>query len=358
MTPDRLARAGVSFVSCYADGIPDFIEAALARRYETLHSSLPFFRLFRTVDHVNCYVAWCDDTPVDIFLFLRKDRYIQVLNEMIEVDAESLQLFVEYVFESFPEVELIRFEAIKSAACRGFPVQHYNNKDTFVINLPDSPEDYTASIGKSTRANLRHQLNVLRRTFPTFEMRFFENGAIDDEAVRKIVKLSEDRIQSRGKKVRHDIDNILALTRSVGFVSLLLIDGSICAGSVNYRIESSIFGEVIAYDPEYEKYGLGKICVHETICESIRRGDRRFYLGGGVFSFKERMMGRKVEMARMNVYRSYPNVLKNLDHATAAWLHDKVRLLKASLHKRNENVMARAVFRLFHAFQTRSAKKH
>ena len=344
-------------VSCYMHEIPSFVEKELIRLYDTLHSSLAFFRVFRSLMHVNCYVAGRPGRPHTILLFHCDGRQVNVLNEMIEIDQFALERFTRYIFARFANVDLISFKAVKTARTGfGFPMQEYESKSTYVITLPSVPEDYTASIGKSTRAGLRHQMNNVVRDFSTFESRFFVNDDISEQHVRDIIRFSENKIGSKGIKFAHDVSRIMALVKSCGFVNVFLIDGRVCAGSINYNVGSACFGDVTGYDPAYERYGLGKLCVHETIRESIRRGARKFYLGGGAFDFKTRMLGVPLRMDEVTIYRSYATMVRNVDRVLKAAVMGHIAYLKTVLHRHKNKIWARYAFKSFYFFRNKLVK--
>lgn len=343
-------------IRCYLHAIPPFVEEALAGLYDTLHASLPFFRVFRSTEDASCYVAQRDGRPATILLFRCRGRRLDVFNEMIAIEAAELRRFAGYVFRHFPQIDLIGFKALKtSTVALGFPVQQHHAKDTWVIALPDTPEAYLAGLGKSTRANIRQQTNLVQRSFPGFRTRFYTNGDIDERHVRAILGFSEAKINAGGARVTHDAQRILALARACGFVAVLSIDGEVCAGSVNYRVGSAVFGDVTGYDRRYEKYSLGKLCVFQTICESIARGARQFYLGGGEFDFKQRLGGALLSMDEVRIYRSRWRMLVNLDRAAEAVLQARVRRVKKHLHRHKEHLLARMVFRAFYLLKGRAA---
>jgi hypothetical protein len=354
---NELMQAGEASISCYIDEIPPFVEAELVKAYDTLHSSLPFFKVFRSLDHVSCYVARRDGHPATVLLFTCRNGRVDVLNEMIEIEQSELDRFVRYIFTKFERVDVISFKALKTATenfC--FPVQKHNSKDTYVVALPGTPEEYTASIGKNTRADIRQQTNRIRRDFPSFAWRFFVNEDIDEKHVREIVKFSENKINAKGVKVSHDVERIMALAKMCGFVSVLLIDGRVCAGSINYLVGTSCFGDVTGYDPQYEKYGFGKLCLHETISETIMRGGTKFYLGGGVFDFKQRMLGTLLCMDELHIYRSYAKMLVHFDRTAGAAIAACVGRLKKMLHRHKKKAWAKFVFSSFHLLKNKLAK--
>jgi hypothetical protein len=268
---------------------------------------------------------------------------------MLELEQVELDRFARYIFKRFPEANIISFQALKANTHQfGFPVQRSNAKDTYMISLPATPQEYTASLGKSTRSTTRHQLNKVVRDYPSFTSRFYVNEEIDEQHVREIIRFNETRISNRAYKFSHDEKRIISLVKMCGFVNVISIDGRVCAGTVNYRIGNSIFGEVIGYDFAYEKSGIGKLALYLTICESITRGGKNFYLGGGRFDFKSRMLGTQLDMDRIEIYRSYTQLIFNLDKAATAAIKGYIRLLKIWLHNHEDNVCAQLIFNSFY----------
>lgn len=356
-TTNMNRRADEIAIACYINEVPDFVEAELVRLYHTLHSSMAYFRIFRSADKLSCYVASRDGVPVTILLFLFANGTIKVVNEMIEIDPAELSRFAQYMFANFPLSSVISFKAVKTdAAGFPFPFQKSSVKETYVIALPATPEEYTASLGKSTRTGVRYQLNKVRRDHPSFVSRFYVNEEIDEAHVRAILRMSEERITAQAFSFSHDTERVLGLLKTCGFVHVLFIDGRVCGGSVNYRVGSGCFGEAIGQHPDYEKYGLGKLTVYLTVCESIAMGCRKFYLGGGRFDFKSRMLGVLQEMDRLDIYRSRAKMLLNIDKAGKVVVDGYVRQLKTWLRKNEEKALARFVVSSFYSWKNMRKK--
>lgn len=341
-------------VTCHLGQIPPGVEEALVTSYASLHSSLAFFKVFRSIENASCYLAHSAGAPTTVLLFTFNGRRIDVVNEMIEVEEAEMARFVTYVFAHFPQIDVISFKAVKSAIrALGFPVQQYPAKGSYVVTLPATPDAYKARIGKSTRASINQGLNGIRRHFPSFQSRFFVNDDIDEVHIRAIVAWSEQKINAGDAVFFYDVARLTRLARLCGFVHVILIDGRLCAGSVNYQVGTSFFGDAMGYDPRYEKFGLGKLCVFLTICESIVRGGTRFYLGGGVFAFKERLLGVPFYMDEVHIYRSPIKLLRNIDHAIGAMIAAATRSAKQLLHRHKQATWARLVFKSFYLFQRR-----
>lgn len=352
-----LIRAGETSESCYLNEIPSFVETELVKSYETLHSSLPFFRTYRSIEQASCYVGRRDGCPNTVLLFTFNNNRVEVLNEMIELEQAEVNRFANYIFTKFAQIDVIRFKAVKTSMQESvFPVQQYNSKDTFLIALPGTPQEYTDSITTSTRADIRRQTKHILRDFPSFTSEFFVNGDISEEHIRKIIAFSERKINAKGVKFAHDVERITALARVCGFVNVLLVNGRVCAGSVNYRVGSSYFGDVTGYDPEFEKYSVGKLCVHRTICESIARGGKKFYLGGGVFEFKNKLSGVLLGMDELQIYRSRVKMLLNVDTVARTFIVSWVGKVRKMLHQHKQEAWAMFVFKAFYFFSNRLAR--
>lgn len=357
MPIDDAYRHTDNTISCYIGEIPSFIGDALADAYQTLHASLPFFQVFRSTEHANCYVAERGGGARTVLLFHCHGRRVEVLNEMVEIDQAEILRFAHYIFRYFKGVDVIGFKAIKTGQQGfGLPVQRHGSKDTYVIALPATPKAYIDSLGKSTRAGIRQGLNGIARHFPTFRSHFFVNREIDEQHIRAILALSETRINAKDAGFAHDVERVIRLARVCGFVSLFTIDGQICAGSVNYRIGASYFGDVTAYDPRYEKHGMGRLCMVLTVSESIVRGGKKFYLGGGVFEFKQRMLGAPLTMEALRIYRSPLAMLANVDLALITAAAAAAAALKKLLHQNKKAAWARWCFSSFYFFRNKLVK--
>ena len=357
MMSTQPVHADGATIFMYAADMAPLVHKALEDAYQMLQSSLPFFRVFRSLEGTHCYIDRRGGRARTVLLFTCRKRRVDVLNEMIEIDQGDLERFTACVFSHFETVDIISFKAIRTPA-NGlrFPLQQHASKDTYVIALPETPEQYTSSIGKSTRANIRQQTNGLHRHFPTFKSLFFTKADISAAHIRAIIGFSETKINAKGVAFSYDVDSITRLARECGFVNIFSIDGRICAGSINYQVDTSYFGEVTGYDPEFEKFGLGKLCVHQTICESIARGGKKFYLGGGVFDFKQRLLGEVLSMDEVHLYRSRFKQITHADVAARALIVAQVRRLKKMLHRKKQEKWAQLVFKSAYFIQNKLSK--
>ncbi len=348
--------AGAS-VSCYLNEIPAFVGPELARVYGTLHSSLPFFELFRSTERTNCYVTWRDGRAAEIILFAVRGKRVEVLNEMIEIGADELQRFARHVFAAFPEAGVIRFRALKMApGSVGFPFQRHASKYTYRIALPEAPEAYLGTLGRETRNGIKRKIAKLAKHCVSWHMEFREGDTIDEDELLRIMRMSEANINAGQVKLRYDTARITAMAKRCGLVSMLVIDGQCCAGAISYRIGANYFSELLGFDRRYENFGIGTVCEYHTICEMIARGGKGFYLGGGHFAYKQRLGAAIVHMDELNIYRSRRTLLANPGYAAGRILASAFVRGKEFLHRHRDNVLAKLVFGGFYFLRSRSLK--
>lgn len=339
-------------ITCHFNEIPAFVEVEIERLYSTLHASLPYFRTFRTLDDVSTYVAWQNSRPAVILLFQVKGRTVHVLNEMIELAQAEVERFATYMFDKLPQVHILSFAAIRTTLDRfAYPAQKHNAKETYVINLPATPAEYLASLSKTLRKNISYELRRIARDYPTFSSQFYEKDQIPDHVLRDLIHLSENRISQKVSDFTHDEKRIMALAKQCGFVNALLIDGKVCAGTVSYHIGTSSFLELIARDPAYKSYGVGMLTNYLTICENIVRGKEKFFLGGGRFDYKEKLLGVLTDADHVEIYRSQGVMLLRLGNAAKTLAQAYVRLAKVWVHTNKEHALSKLATRAFQFYK-------
>nr|WP_246499494.1 GNAT family N-acetyltransferase [Azospirillum soli] len=243
---------------------------------------------------------------------------------------------------------MIRFQALQTdAGSFPFPYQRHNSKEDWVIDLPSTAEEYTARLGKSTRNNIKYDVRRLSRVFPDHSLRFYTGAEIDEAHVRTIVELSDARISAKKKRFSIDdeeTERIIRFAKEGGLVSVLHIDGRLCAGMICQIVGSAYMVEVIAHDPAYNEFRLGALCYYRTICEAIARGATTMYMGGGREPYKARFLGVRQDMDRLELYRSHASVVLNPFRVAKTAVEGGIRKAKIWLLAREKSALTRTVF--------------
>ena len=343
-------------VSFHSNDVPPDLGDELVRLYGHVHSSLPFFETSRPMENARVYVARDAGRPSAIFVFAIRKGELTVFNELVRVSRTEIERFASYAFRQFPEVALIRFPAIETnAGPLSFPTQRYQAKEDWVIDLPPTPEAYTASLGKKTRDTIKSNMRKLSRDYPSFTVQVHLGEQICPNLVRDIIALSRTNIFAKKKMFGIDdaeTDRIVRLSRRIGVVVALRIDGRLCGGSINYAVGDRYLGEVIAHSAEFSRYGLGTICCHLTIGESIARGARKFHMGGGRNRYKASARGVRHDMECLMVYRSFAHLALNVHKAVQVGVKRVIRRAKVWLLEHEKSLLTRTVFNTLFILRT------
>jgi hypothetical protein len=304
----QVLDAGAGTIAYYENDIPPFVEAEMERLYQNLFSSVAMVRAYGGTAGVSTYVAHRRGRVAAILLLRHEKSRIVVLNEQIGLDQEEIGRFVRYMFERFHSAHAVFFSAIAARVDRlGFPCHQARFTNDIVLDLPSSAPAYLASLGKSTRQNIRYSLNRIQRDCPSFVHRIYERGAEGERIFRDIVRLNRERMSEKDKVCGVDDreeQRLLALTRERGLVSVITIEGRVCAGAICFRAGDNWFLRVIAHDSRYNAYGLGLLCCYLTICECIARGGNEYHFMWGREEYKYRLLGKQRDFDALTIYRS------------------------------------------------------
>jgi len=337
-------------IQCYDKDVPPFVGAALERLYGNLFSSLAYYRIFGGADQASVYVVREGKNVVCAWLFRRHHNSVRVINEGIRIDQDDVIRFTNYIFATYPTVNVISFHAVRPQMVElPMPYQRFNCLEDMVLTLPSSADSYTSSLGY-----IHRYLNKLKRDFPSFSFRVLTPGAIDESQIRRIVDLNHLRMASKGKESINDentTQRIIQLASECGMIGVVMLDGRICAGSINYRVGDNYFLETLAHDPAYDDYRIGTLCCYLTICECIARGGNEYHFLWGQDEYKSRLLGVQRDLDDLVIYRSYLHMVLYgklaMQHAVHAAIR-QARMWVRSTRRRNNvgGKMVNALWRM------------
>jgi hypothetical protein len=309
----------------YDSPLPSFVEAALERLHENVFGSCARARSLGIEGTVRAFVASRGGQPACILLFRQQGRAIEVLAEAIALASADVEAFAATVFEHCPGATHIVFPAVQARLAQlPFPYQQFDCLEDIVADLPDSAETYFAMLGKNMRASLKRYQKKIAADFPGFRYAFHEKGDIRDQDVGAIVALSSARIASKNQSSTHTGDKtrqLIRLVKECGVVLVATVDGRVCAGVICSRAGGNVFMHVVAHDPAYDDYRVGKVCCYLSICDAIARGAREYHFLWGRYEYKYRLLGVQRDYDRLVIYRSRLALLVN----PGTWLRTAVR---------------------------------
>lgn len=296
-------------ISCYEDIVPAFVEQELNRLYQNLHSSLMHYAVRKKAHRASTYIAHRNGQPISILLFNRKKQSICVINEMIDIPNEELQRFASYIFSRYKFVARISFSLIgKEIGRLPFPCQRHDGSEDIVLVLPSTPQAYLESLSPKTRRNIRRYLRAIAHDKPTFRCESAVGKQINEQDLHDLIHLKKINIGAKNLKFGLDEEElqwIVHQAKLTGMVTVITIDGKVCGGSINLRIGNHFFGQIIAYDPAYQKYSLGFLSTYLTICDQILLGGKESHLCWGRYAYKYKLAGIQRDRGSLDIYRSH-----------------------------------------------------
>jgi len=333
--PDALVHAEDISISYYENSVPSFAETELVRLYAHINSSLTHFSIAARAKNSCTYLACKDKVPIAVLLFKKENNKVTVINEMIDIGEIEILRFSNYIFQHFKAISIISFSLIHKRAYRlPFPSQRFDSSEDIVVTLPATPEAYRAGLSSKMRAGIRYRLNKLRRDFPNFRYEVYEGKDICEHKLQEIIDFQKKRITEKNQAYEvgeAERNWIISLAKVSGLVLAITIDGKLCGGVINFRLGDSYFGHTVAHDSRFNEYGIGILCCYLMICENIRRGGKKAHLSGGRYDYKYKLSGVKIDMASLDIYRSYRPYLFSSAAIFKKWAITKAKLAKKEL---------------------------
>jgi hypothetical protein len=321
----------------YRNEVPPYVEAEMERLYENTFSSIGLLKINGCLDErTHTYVVTSLGQVTTILLFRLEERTVKVLNEVIKIDQSDIDRFAAFVFQTFASANAIVFHAIQThIQYLQFPYQCFNCLEDIVLDLPETEEAYHAILGKNTRRKIKRYTDKLTREFPSFQFSFYQKKDACEQHVRRIIELNHARMAVKNKPSMLDEQEsarIISLVKTSGLVSVVTINGQVCAGAICFQTGSNCFLSILAHDPDYDAYWLGILCCYLTICECIARFGKRFHFLWGRYDFKYMLRAKTIDLDHVVVYRSRSQMLLNTQLVVKTAVAGAVRKINLLLH--------------------------
>lgn len=303
-------------ISLHANSVPPFVDEAMDQLYQHMHSSFAYHSIYGNITpETNTYVVRENEEIVALILFCIEDEKVRVLNQQLRLDTEEIQRFCDHIFKTHQSIRVVTFPVIESKVSGlTFPYQQSLCTQDIVLTMPESPDAYLNSLGKSTRAYIKRYQNKLKRDFPSLTCKTYSSNDASEQDIRAIIALNIARMANRYTSSYLDdaeAERIIKMVRRCGLVTVMTINGRVCAGTINYRFGENYFLNVVAHDPEYDEYGLGTLCCYNTIRECIAQRGKEYHFLWGRYEYKFRLLGMQRDLSHLAIYRSRLHVLLN-----------------------------------------------
>ncbi|WP_208278089.1 GNAT family N-acetyltransferase [Massilia oculi] len=344
--PPFASHADKNIVSSrfYENAIPDFAEAALERLYANIYCTLTRIGIYERLDDIHTFAA-ADEHDVVLLILFRIDRdTVRIVNQQVALSAGDLAYFAANVFSRYPAARRIEGYALDTridASTFSFPVQVLPQLEENVAQLPPSADAYMRQLGKRTRELMRRSMRKCAAQFPSCRFEVLSTHRITPRHVRELVRLTDQRMGARNAAPyveNADIERMVRLAHSHGYLGIMLIDDSIVAASLFFKVGMRHFLHLVGHDPRFDAYRLGRQVTLHTIFHAIAIGGRELWMMGGHHDWKSHFLARRKTLGNVTIYRSRVAALvcwrTLLRNAARSRLHD-LRLLVARVQARD-----------------------
>jgi hypothetical protein len=247
--------------------------------------------------------------PRHVIVFTASGATVDVLNKVIDVGPDAVQRYADAIFRARPGTRRIRAELKYAPRLLDLPARETYRGDDQVVELPASVPEWEASLGKSSRRNLRGYRNRLYRRHPDFELRALEGAEVSLALVEEAFAWNRERIGAKGERWGYEGHpeapyRTWQLMQRHG-VALCGFDGDRhVATELLLFVGRDCWAHSGAVEPAYLEVRLGSLMTSFVIEESIRRGCARTHLMWGTIPYKHSLGARPVTGYRVSLYRS------------------------------------------------------
>jgi hypothetical protein len=292
----------------HENAVPQIAGEILDKLYGSIFSTLDHFQVGNELDGVSTYIAKRHGDIKALLLYRRDHGVVTVLNQLISLDADEIQRFADTLFERDASISTIVLTAVRTnARLLRYPSLCFSYTEDIVAELPSSNEIFLARLGKNMRETVNRYTRRVQRTFPSFCFEVYTDSDIDTAQAYDIYRLHQARMHVKKKQSdvnATEFDNILALMRRRGLMTVATIDGKVAGGLMCWCADKNYFMRIIAHDPTYDGFKLGSVCCYLTMKECIARGGATFHFLFGRTPYKYRFLGIDRRFDHLVIYRS------------------------------------------------------
>ncbi|NDP20100.1 MAG: GNAT family N-acetyltransferase [Paludibacter sp.] len=288
-------------------GLPYEFESFLIQKYDSYITTCKYLEVFGKNHDFYYFPIYDDDKLEDLLVFGNDGNMSKCFNSLVAINQNIVSKCVRILFEKFPFVEKIHIALSYTS---------YNFKkgilcptsETYILNLPATLDEYFLLLGPTTRKNLKRYKSKFLREFPRANYVEKTGAEIEEWMVSSIIQLNIDRMLYKGivpGKVQNDINDYYLFSKHYGCITYIEIDGEIVGGDISYLINKNIYGHVIAFNNQYQKYNLGHICILHAIQNSIEKKMSYYNLLTGSNEYKSKLAAKPHVTYSYLIYRDF-----------------------------------------------------
>ncbi|NLE23130.1 MAG: GNAT family N-acetyltransferase [Actinobacteria bacterium] len=286
--------------------VRDDLLAELPALYGSLFSTSDWFDLFFDRPPTGCCIL---EDPRHVLVFGRDGRgTVEIYNRTFEITPRDAERACRALFRVLPFVHRIRLHVLFAPGELRLPTRVLGTRDHLMLDLPGTAEEWEASLGRSTRRNLKLYENRLRRAYPDARTEVIDPRDRAEELLDLIVAWKVARFSAKGLttywETRPDEYTLVfeLLKRGNGEAVVTTVDGRVAAIVLLFWIGQSVCAQEWAHDPAFDSLHLGFVCLRAAIRHAISRGAVSMDLLWGNEQYKERFGARHVPSSGISVF--------------------------------------------------------
>lgn len=327
----------IDYEKIYKNEIPDFVEENLERLYSNIYCTLTRIDAYESLDHVSTYVRKHGATIAAIILFKDEGHIIRVINEQIPLSPEQIARFCAKIFNEMKHARVIRIRALDTQlGAFPFPYQQLTNLEENIIYFRNHEHSYLDRLDRKFKKKILSSQEKLKASHPTHQIQYLERDAIPLNVVKEILQLARKRMISKGGMAYTDSIDTVALAKTLkkyGHVATITINEKICAGSIWFSVGKRHFHNIVAHDPEYDKYFLGGQIWLTAILRSHELEADEVWLMGGFSDNKAKYCAQPHFFHTTIIYKSRLHILTSFPEVTRLWIRRQRLSVKAAIQK-------------------------
>lgn len=291
-----------------SEPFPAEFAAQLATLYHSSNASLIKFLIYKKDDPVNALIIKDKLGSLHQLIFFSiNGEKILILNEMVEIEGGYISLIEEYFFQR-SRIRAIQFTNVLTTRRSKRPCTVVERNDIFIINLPDTTEQYRALLSRSTRKNIQSSLNRLDKDHGPYCFEVMAKGEIKAEHIHYIIELKNSRMTRQGRTSalsRKDADKLTEMAASMGLAGILSVQGKTVAMAFCYLQGASVDAHIIVHDEAFNDYSPGLVCNYLMVLYCVEHGFRSYNLLWGAYGFKTSLRAEPKPYMVFVVYKNY-----------------------------------------------------
>ncbi len=168
--------------------------------------------------------------------------------------------------------------------------------------LPDSIEEYIATLGKKTRQHLKWYQRQLEKDFSEYDIEYVieDSQHSNKETIETIISLLHRRRKNRGLVCVSDANEIQKILSGYNVNCYLKVNGKIVAGTISSIYNGVLNLHYISHDDAFNEYNVGNLILLKTIDYAISQKIKIFNFLWGNNEYKNRFGA--VEQKLYNLY--------------------------------------------------------